>query len=278
MRGGVAVVLAAAAAAPHVAVRLWRDVVRVLDVPADGVPDVLDGVVVMASIQQFISEASSKLETHQLVNGLTGETEPAPIETSGDFAFGFDAYADAATIPADPQLVPLLDKQRQILSALVDKLIASHPQSIELIEREALEKNATAAQIPGTFVIDPAVSARVPNAIDTLAFRVSFKGYTESLRLFLNELAKFDLPIVVRGVQVERPIGSDTVNVKQTDESNNFEAIFGSFGMEESTEDATEAEAQKPVIVDNLSTFTLLLEFIEVVLPAETTMNEGEEA
>lgn len=237
-----------------------------------------DGVVVMASIQQFISEAGAKLEAHQEEDSATGEMEAAPIAVAEDFAFGFDAYADAATIPADPRVVPLLDKQRLILSALVDKLIASHPESIERIEREALEASGPAQKIPGTFEIDSTVSARVPNAINTLAFKVSFKGYTESLRLFLNELAEFDLPIVVRSVEVERPAGKDTVDSKQAQKKDNLESIFGVFGMEDTAEEEAPAEAQKPVIVDNLSTFTLLLEFIEVVLPAETQTEESDAA
>lgn len=237
-----------------------------------------DGVVVMASIQQFISEAGAKLEARQDKDSASGEMEAAPIGLAEDFAFGFDAYADAATIPSDPRVVPLLDKQRLILSALVDKLIASHPESIELIEREALEADGPAQKIPGTFEIDPTISARVPNAIDTLAFRVSFKGYTESLRLFLNELAKFDLPIVLRSVEVARPAGNDTVDTKQAQKKDNLESIFGVFGMDDAAEEEAPAEAQKPVIVDNLSTFTLILEFIEVVLPTETQTDEREEA
>jgi hypothetical protein len=237
-----------------------------------------DGVVVMASIQQFISEAGAKLEAHQEEDSASGEMEAAPIRTAEDFAFGFDAYADAATIPADPRVVPLLDKQRQILSALMDKLIASHPESIEKIEREALEAVGPAQKIPGTFEIDPGVSARVPDAIETLAFRVSFQGYTESLRLFLNELAAFDLPIVVRSVEVARPAGNDTVDTGQTQKKDKLESIFGAFGMEDAADEEAPAEAQKPVIVDNLSTFTLLLEFIEVVLPSETQTEEGDAA
>lgn len=234
-----------------------------------------DGVVVMASIQQFISEASAKLKAHENLNRVTGEIEAAPINTGEGFAFGFEAYADAATIPADTWVVPLLDKQRQILSSLVDKLISAHPQSIETVEREALEATNAAAKIPGTFQMDPAISARVSDAISTLAFRISFKGYTESLRDFLNELAKFDLPIVVRSVEVERPVGSDTVDAKQTDKKDSLESIFGVFGMDDAAEEEVQPEAQKPVIVDNLSTFTLLLEFIEVVLPADTQNEEG---
>ena len=237
-----------------------------------------DGVVVMASIQQFISEANSKLKAHQQMNSATETMEAAPISTRDGFAYGFDAYADAATIPANSRVVPLLDKQRQILDVLVNKLIAAHPKAIELIEREALEATGPAEKIPGTFVIDPAATARVPDAIETLAFRVSFKGYTESLRLFLNELAKFDLPIVVRSVEVERPSGSETVDVKQAEKKDSLESIFGVFGMEDAAEEEAQPEAQKPVITDNLSTFTLLLEFIEVVLPAETQTEEGDAA
>lgn len=234
-----------------------------------------DGVEVMASIQQFISEAGSKLENHRDINSATGELEPAPITAGEGFAFGFDAYADAATIPEDSKVIPLLDKQRLILTALLNKLLLAHPQSIELMEREALEaKNAT-DKISGTFVIEPTVTARVPGAIDTLAFRVAFKGYTESLRLFLNELAKFDLPVVVSSVEVERPAGSDTVDVKSAEKNDSLESIFGVFGMETDAQEEEPKEAQKPVIVDNLSTFTLVLEFIEVVLPKETKSGEG---
>jgi hypothetical protein len=48
--------------------------------------------------------------------------------------------------------------------------------------------------------------------------------------------------------------------------------------MEDAADEEAPAEAQKPVIVDNLSTFTLLLEFIEVVLPSETQTEEGDAA
>jgi hypothetical protein len=45
----------------------------------------------------------------------------------------------------------------------------------------------------------------VPGAINTLAFGLTFTGYTDSLRELLNNLAKFDLPFVVRSIEVERP-------------------------------------------------------------------------
>ncbi len=233
-----------------------------------------DGVSVMASIQQFISESSNKLDSHQSVEAGSGDSVDSPITYEEGFAFGFDAYSDASTIPEDSQIISLLDKQRIILEAIVDKLVASNPESIELIERESLEgpvSNRRKGKVSGTFIIDPEVSARVPNAIKTTAFRVGFKGYSSTLRSFLNQLAEFDLPIVVRSVEVERPEGSDTVDLDQAEPENSLESIFGNFGSTDDTEEAPKQEAQKPVIVDNISTFILVLEFIEVVLPTENT-------
>ena len=115
-----------------------------------------------------------------------------------------------------------------------------------------------------SFQIKDAISARVPGAIDTLAFQLSFTGYTDSLRIFLNNLAKFDLPIVVRSVDVQRPNKSKSTTDAIT--GNNLDSIFGAFAA--SNDDEAPEEAQKPVISENISTFTVVLEFIEIVLPS----------
>lgn len=237
-----------------------------------------DGLVVMASIQQFISESAALLDSHEVLKPGSDEMEAAPIFIKDGFAFGFDVYADAATIPDDVNVIPLLDKQRLILEAIVDKLVASNPQSIEIIEREALEAPNAAKKnkLAGTFKIDSAISARVPDAINTLAFRIGFKGYTPSLRTFLNQLAEFDIPLVVRSVEVERPEGSDTIDAEQAEPNDSIDSIFGAFGSDDDADEEVTEEAQKPVIVDNLSTFILVLEFIEVVLPNETNTTEGD--
>ena len=67
----------------------------------------------------------------------------------------------------------------------------------------------------------------MPGAIDTLAFGLTFTGYTDSLRGLLNDLAKFDLPIVVRSIKVERPSGSSTT--AKVPDNNNLDAFFGVF-------------------------------------------------
>lgn len=225
-----------------------------------------DGVAVMAGVQQYISEFQRKAAAHTDEGG-----EPDPITVSQDFAFGFEQYIDEATPLADPKRSATLDKQRQILSYLLNKLFAAGPASIVSVKREVLERKPAAGSSSDRgdrgFQINKAVSARVPGAIDTLAFSLTFTGYTDALRNFLNNLAKFDLPIVVRSIEVKRPSGSQTTSAPAA-KNNNLDSIFGVFGAADSEPEEQVQEAQKPVIAENISTFTVVLEFIEIVLPA----------
>ena len=55
--------------------------------------------------------------------------------------------------------------------------------------------------------------------------------------------------------------------------NNNLDAFFGVFEGGTNTEVGASEEAQKPVISENISTFTVVLEFIEIVLPAESAVD-----
>ena len=224
-----------------------------------------DGIGVMAGVQQFISEYQRKSSGQVDVNN-----EPAPISLPQDFAFGFQEYIDEAKPLSDPKSSAVLDQQRQILSYLMDKLIEAKPTSLVSVEREVLEQ-VLSQQGGKSFQIDKAISARVPGAIDTLAFRLSFTGYTDSLRSFLNDLAKFDLPIVVRGIDIQRQ--GEIKNTATSTNSNNLDSIFGAFGG--SDDEEAPKEAQKPVISENISTFTVVLEFIEIVLPTDLAFDKA---
>jgi hypothetical protein len=227
------------------------------------------GVRVMAGIQQYISEFQYKAAVHSVEGG-----ESVVIKTPNDFAFGFETYIDKGVVPEDKAAIPVLDKQRQILSYIVNQLIASDPTGIQKVEREVLEFDLSAkgstANVTSGFQINPAISARVPGAINTLAFRVTFTGYTKSLRQFLNELAEFNLPVVVRSVEVNRPTESATTAIKKA--ADGLDALFAGFGGSSGSSAKTEASQaeQKPVISENVSSFTIVLEFIEIVLPADS--------
>ena len=226
-----------------------------------------DGIGVMAGIQQFISSYQREAATQTDKDG-----EPFEIIVPDDFAFGFEQYLDEATMLDDDELIPVLDKQRQILSYLLNKLYEAEPESIVSVEREVLEQKAEGSSSANGFAIHPAITAKVPGAINTLAFRLAFTGYTDSLRRLLNDLAKFDLPIVVRSIEVDRPSGMSTT--AKVPANNALDAFFGVFDGGSNSELEAPEEAQKPVISENISTFTVVLEFIEIALPAQSVVDK----
>ncbi|CAA6679989.1 MULTISPECIES: Amuc_1100 family pilus-like protein [unclassified Lentimonas] len=231
-----------------------------------------DGTRVMAGLQRYMSSHRRRVANHKNSDGVKAE-----IVVPNGFAFGFEKYASETKISDDAAIIPQLDKQRQILRYILDQLIKSDPAGIQVVEREVLEQSATA---DGGFKINPAISARVPGAIDTLAFRVTFTGYTPSLRKFLNKLAEFELPLVVRSVEVDRPtVSAAGAKKKGKKAASNIDDIFSVFGGASSSADKpaeTKSAANKtPVISDTESSFTVTLEFIEIILPSNSEENSN---
>lgn len=203
-----------------------------------------DGVRVISSILRYISDYKKRVDNHVDSNSV-----PAPIKVPGQFAFGFERYFQSTLIP-EGEIVPFLDKQRQILSYILDKLINAGPSSIQAVKRQDFYNSAS----DKGFKIDPVISARVPGAIDTLAFQVAFTGYTPTLRKFLNSLAYFQLPVVVRSVEVDR------ISSRSGGRSNR---IFN-------LETGAEGDNKTPVISEIESLFTVTLEFIEIIESKES--------
>jgi hypothetical protein len=229
-----------------------------------------DGVGVSASIQQYISEYQRRAADNKTPDGV----EAAPVVTPDNFGFGFEKYIESQAMLEDGNAVTeRLDKQRQILSYIVNQLIAANPAGITSVKREMLENVETKGNSGGnnSFRVSEAVSARVPGAINTMGFSVTFTGYSNSLRMFLNNLAKFELPIVVRSIEVNRPAGSATTAVKP--KGNALDDIFGAFAGSTPTAAATPVVEQQPVISENISSFTVVLEFIEIILPTDSENN-----
>ncbi|MEM8867941.1 MAG: hypothetical protein AAGC73_06705 [Verrucomicrobiota bacterium] len=246
-----------------------------------------DSIAVMASIQQFIAAYRSTAKGHVNAAG-----EAAPIETPSDFAFGFDTYVDESSVEDKPEVTPIIDTQRQVLDFALTKLIAADPEAIHEVLRESPEFVLSAREVaaPATeeekprarrqrtntaedkgFQLEAPVSARVPGAIDTLAFSISFSSKTPTLRQFMNELAEFELPLVIRSIDVERP--TETTASVSASAGDELSSIFGAFNQDAAP--VTEAIEQKPVVKDTVSKFTIVFEYIQIVLP---DTGKGEEA
>jgi hypothetical protein len=219
--------------------------------------------------------------------------------------FGFSAFANEG--PVLDHIEPVF-RQRQIAQYLIESLIEARPRSILSVKREhtlgKADREARAAAIannepppditheegPDYFTMDPPpVSARVPGFIDTTAFRFVFTGQTAALRTFLNQLASFELPVLVREVEV------DTASVEEStaavvpeeagvaSEQPSAPSAAASIVLSvDAPADAPAAQAVKakpaaprsrvptaiPIVSKPLSRFTVTVEFVELVPPA----------
>ncbi len=154
--------------------------------------------------------------------------------------FGFALYANEG--PKEDRIASVFH-QRQVIQYIVESLIEARPRAIFSVQRERAlnkaEKEALAAaqvaaaaaggvpvepapesapgvgspaepESPDIFAVDPRVTARSTGYIDTTPVRIVFTGQTGVLRAFLNKLASFELPVLVREVEVDRASAEET--------------------------------------------------------------------
>jgi hypothetical protein len=220
--------------------------------------------------------------------------------------FGFAAFANEG--PVQDHIEPVF-RQRQIAQYLVESLIEARPRSIVSIKREPTiskaEREARAAALangeataevvpeegPDYFSIDPRVSARVAGFIDTSAFRFVFIGQTAALRTFLNRLASFELPVLVREVEVDAATAEEaTAQAVPEDAGGGAEPAAASSAAPsvvlsvdapaepDRTRVAPKSKAPAPrtarpssatpIVSKPFSRFTVTVEFVELVPPA----------
>jgi hypothetical protein len=219
--------------------------------------------------------------------------------------FGFAAFVNEG--PVQEHIEPVF-RQRQIVQYLIESLIKAVPRSIVSVKREPTisqdEREARAAALangetpaefeidegPDYFTIDPRVSARVPGFIDTSAFRFVFTGQTAALRTFLNQLASFELPVLVREVEVDTASADEATEQQPGMDESTFAAEDGTaqdyaasivLSVEAPAEPESEPVGAKvaktraprpssaaPIVSKPLSRFTVTVEFVALVPPA----------
>lgn len=156
--------------------------------------------------------------------------------------------------------------------------------------RTNAKKAASQALKGDNFVIDDAVTARKDKSIRTIAYRFIFTGHTDVLRRFLNQLKDFDAMLVVRSIDV-RPADKSSTSFEvpsfggapafggapnfggntsgqfvepTTEELNNSASAEGASGIGDMGAQVV-AENRKEVVTDNISEFTVVIEYIEVI-------------
>jgi len=190
----------------------------------------------------------------------------ADLQLPEDFGFGFARLLDAgqvptATLSAEAEAVALATLHRQLLvmDDLVHDLLAAEPTALLALEREAVVPlvDPSRALPRELFTIDPQVSASVPGEIETLAVRLVFTGRTETLRRFLQYLGSEKRPVIVGVLEVEPLTSADAASRQTVATSGAPFARWGEVG------DA--ASADVPIVEDNLSRFTLVVEAFEIL-------------
>jgi hypothetical protein len=219
--------------------------------------------------------------------------------------FGFAAYANEGPLP--DHIEPVF-RQRQVAQYLVEALLEARPRALLAVKRErtvtkaereeraaALANGGTppeptsepAEEGPDIFAIDKRITARAPGYIDTLPFRFVFTGQTAALRTFLNKLASFELPVLVREVEVDTATAEETAASTPAEGeavANETAAAPASASPPPSVvlsldppaakapaarvaPRTTRAPVAAPIVTKPLSKFTVTVEFVELVPP-----------
>ena len=151
---------------------------------------------------------------------ITDRAMRGQVATRSGERFGFSSHTQEG--PA-AELVAAVSRQRILAQYLVETLLEARPAALLSVQREQplttaqrarrnqpLPPDSLANARPGAprddatdfFRLDHQLSVRVPGQIDSDALRLEFTGQTPVLRTFLNRLAAFQLPGIVRSVEV----------------------------------------------------------------------------
>ncbi len=216
--------------------------------------------------------------------------------------FGFASYANEGP---DTDHIPTVFQQRLVAQYLLESLFEARPRSLLAVQRERMltkterEARDTAVQAakaaaeanggppepvpdatfsstpdgPDFFAMDPRASARVPGHLETTAFRLVFTGQTAVLRTFLNKLASFELPVLVREVEVGPATEDDAGPAPAAEEAPTLEPVAASIVLTTDAPAPAKPAAKKstiaPIVAKPLSRFTVTVEYI-VLAPAAT--------
>jgi hypothetical protein len=131
------------------------------------------------------------------------------------------------------------------------------------------EDNASIS--PDYFNLDPRLAAPNPELVTVSAFRLVFTGPTAALRSVLNQLATFELPVIVRTVEVEPATGEDLSLAGEESSPAPAPAapvaasiVLSAAGSSKNAVAAKPA-ALPPIVAKSISKFTVTVEFVELV-------------
>ena len=197
-------------------------------------PTVFDAPPPAKSIDAFFELAN-------FVEKLRTRAAQAQVVLKPDERFGFATHTNEG--PAAEQLAAV-HRQQLATQYLVATLLESRPLALLAVRRERPITDGSRDsrdRADDFFELDRSLSLRQPGEVESVALRLEFTGQTAALRNFLNSLATFRQPVVVRSVEVE-PLA--------------IEAGSGA------TAQAVTAGSSVPLVRQSLSKFAVTVEFV----------------
>ncbi len=246
-----------------------------------------------------------------MVNKWKLEAKNKDIAIPEEMEFSYKKYVAPNALPPRNEAVPAIWKQACVLDYIMKKLYLckseESPMYVLWVQREVLKEETDnskknkkttrvvrkrkSSSISGdSFEIDKAITARKEGSLDTLAYRFVFAGHTDVLRRFLNQLKDFDAMLVVRSIDV-RPADKASIDAitqnREAEEAESQEnndagnALFGgnsenSSGESENSGDGSiTVQNRTPVVTDNISEFTVVIEYVDVVTNKEAPKKDA---
>jgi len=229
-----------------------------------------DSAEFLIAVQSYVTKLQGKAAEK-------GVVLPLPLK---EYTFGMSMYIGGHAPAPPPDKIPAVYTQMKVLDYVLGYLMSEakqdgQPMMITGVSRENVGNGTASTDAPGgtsdIFAISPLVSAKGPG-VNTYAFQIEFISYTESLRILLNELKNFKMPLVVRSVEVE-PAQASTITTAASIGTTAQPAP--KMTAAEKAKAAKEAVTRKPVVSENLSKFTLTIEYIELPKAAAAPDAEG---
>ncbi len=238
-----------------------------------------------------------------MVDDLRSSAKSKDILIDENACFGYSKYYVTSTPPPPEGAVDELWKQFSVLKYILEQLYASKvdgvQMSLDLVQREALESETPPEEIEeddkktsrfqtrkrpvkrggertqDVFTIDKTVSAKVEGSIDTYAYKLTFRTKTDVLRNFLNKLKGFDLMLVVRSVEVSLATPIENPEDIADTKGFNYEKVKVLTEEEKLLQEMNAANT--PIVNDNLSKFTVIIEYVELSKDEPTKVDDSDE-
>ncbi len=166
-------------------------------------------------------------------------------------------------------------RQRLILSRLLDSLFESSPLRLAAVQRQPVPpldgeiKSHLGNKLAGDFfTFDEPENGFGETISNSFKIRLAFTGRTENLRRFLNQIALLETPLRVCAVEVS-PVNHEKTpgaSIKRAGSTN-------SFGIFDEADPGKPARAPVPIVEENTSLFTVVLQYFEITADDESVKN-----